>query len=301
MKAIANVMYYDHSKTYEAVAVVNRRACEKNEKISLMDFKSHKSCHGEVEGFDICSACNKENETCPEKGLYSDHSGAFRCLVEELGDIAFVKGDTVLLYSMEGPHSQLWSTKSVRDFMCVSLSSRGLYRKSMAILEIVRKFLKLRFGAVPANVKMAHYSMPNKKREHILETLTNSSLLDALYAPNNVLIHLFSPSTQGLTMIEKVTRLYLRKSASISQSILKLNAPETRVASYEADNSSDESSSSSYICCSQVMTMLTPDVTADTWNHSKIEETWYYSIKLLKVLFCLMWEVLAKKLNMMSY
>ena len=49
------------------------------------------------------------------------------------------------------------------------------------------------------------------------------------------------------------------------------------------------------------MTMLTPDVTADTWNHSKIEETWYYSIKLLKVLFCLMWEVLAKKLNMMSY
>ena len=46
MKAIANVMYYDHSKTYEAVAVVNRRACEKNEKISLMDFKSHKSCHG---------------------------------------------------------------------------------------------------------------------------------------------------------------------------------------------------------------------------------------------------------------
>ncbi|XP_025979938.1 uncharacterized protein LOC114369539 [Glycine soja] len=171
----------------------------------------------------------------------------------------------------------------------------------MAILEIVRKFLKLRFGAVPANVKMAHNSMPNKKREHILETLTNSSLLDALYAPNNVLIHLFSPSTQGLTMIEKVTRLYLRKSASISQSILKLNAPETRVASYEADNSSDESSSSSYICCSQVMTMLTPDVTADTWNHSKIEETWYYSIKLLKVLFCLMWEVLAKKLNMMSY
>ncbi|RZB88356.1 hypothetical protein D0Y65_027705 [Glycine soja] len=248
MKAIANVMYFDHSKTYEAVAVVNRRACEKNEKISLMDFKSHKSCHGdlndreiatsffpgvcapsEVEGFDICSACSKENETCPEKGLYSDHSGAFRCLVEELGDIAFVKGDTVLLYSMEGPHSQLWSTKSVRDFMY--LCPQGGCREN--------QWLSWRlFGAVPANVKMAHNSMPNKKREHILETLTNSSLLDALYAPNNVLIHLFSPSTQGLTMIEKVTRLYLRKSASISQSILKLNAPETRVASYEADNSS---------------------------------------------------------------
>lgn len=38
--------------------------------------------------------------------------------------------------------------------------------------------------------------------------------------------------TQGLAMIEKVTRLYLGKSASISQSI----HPETKVTSYEADN-----------------------------------------------------------------
>ncbi|RZB80995.1 hypothetical protein D0Y65_030656 [Glycine soja] len=45
-------------------------------------------------------------------------------------------------------------------------------------------------------------------------------------------------STQGQAMIEKVTRPYLGKSASISQSILKLNAPETRVVSYEADNGS---------------------------------------------------------------
>lgn len=46
MKAIANEIYCDHSKIYEAVAVVNRRVCENKEKISLMDFKGHKSCHG---------------------------------------------------------------------------------------------------------------------------------------------------------------------------------------------------------------------------------------------------------------
>ncbi|RDX72465.1 Serotransferrin, partial [Mucuna pruriens] len=271
MKAIANEMYCDHSKTYKAVAVVNRRACEKNEKISLMDFKGHKSCHGgystaagwnypinyiknlinnedlndreiatsffsgvcapsEVEGFDICNACSKENKTCPEKGLYSGHSGAFRCLVEELGDIAFVKGDTVLLYSMEGPHNQLWSTKSVRDFMY--LCPQGGCR------EINGYPGYCSFGAVPANVIMVHNSMANKKREHILETLTNTSLVNALYAPNNVRSHLFSPSTQGLAMIEKVTRLYLGKSAVISQIIQKLNAPETSVTSYEAENGS---------------------------------------------------------------
>ncbi|KAH1230416.1 hypothetical protein GmHk_10G029893 [Glycine max] len=218
---------------------------------------------------------------------------------------------TLIIRELLGALWRNWETLLLsRVILCCSILWRGLIanygQPSIFVLKGVAEKINgypgdCSFGAVPANVKMAHNSMPNKKREHILETLTNSSLLDALYAPNNVLIHLFSPSTQGLTMIEKVTRLYLRKSASISQSILKLNAPETRVASYEADNSSDESSSSSYICCSQVMTMLTPDVTADTWNHSKIEETWYYSIKLLKVLFCLMWEVLAKKLNMMSY
>ncbi|XP_047155083.1 ovotransferrin-like [Vigna umbellata] len=289
MKAIASEMYCDHSKTYEAVVVVNRRACESKEKISLMDFKGHKSCHGgystavgwnypinyiknlinsaeqdgrkietnffsaicapsEVEGLDICSACSKENETCSERGKYSGHSGAFRCLVEELGDIAFVKSDTVLLYSMEGPHTQLWSTKSVRDFMY--LCPQGGCR------EINGYPGDCSFGAVPADVIMAHNSMPNKKREHILETLTNTSLADALHAPNNVRGHLFSPSTQGLAMIEKITRLYLGKSASISQSIQKLNSPETGANSYEADNGSEESSSSSYICCSQVMTML---------------------------------------------
>ncbi|XP_027935249.1 lactotransferrin-like [Vigna unguiculata] len=289
MKAIASEMYCDHSKTYEAVAVVNRRVCESKEKISLMDFKGHKSCHGgystavgwnypinyiknlinsaeqdsrkiaisffsavcapsEVEGFDICSACSKENETCSERGKYSGHSGAFRCLVEELGDIAFVKSDTVLLYSMEGPHNQLWSTKSVRDFMY--LCPQGGCR------EINGYPGDCSFGAVPADVIMTHNSMPNEKREHILETLTNTSLVDALHAPNNVRGHLFSPSTQGLAMIEKVTRLYLGKSASISQSIQKLNAPETGDNSYEADNGSEEASSSSYTCCSQVMTVL---------------------------------------------
>ncbi|KAK7357060.1 hypothetical protein VNO80_16341 [Phaseolus coccineus] len=289
MKAIASEIYCDHAKSYEAVAVVNRRACESKENISLMDFKGHRSCHGgystavgwnypinyitnlinsteqndretatnffsavcapsEVEGFDICSACSKDNETCSEKGIYSGHSGAFRCLVEELGDIAFVKSDTVLLYSMEGPHTQLWSTKSVRDFMY--LCPQGGCR------EINGYPGDCSFGAVPANVIMTHNSMPNKKREHILETLTNNSLVDALHVPNNFSGHLFSPSTQALDTIEKVTRLYLGKSASISQSIQKLNAPETGANSYKADNGSEESSSSSYICSSQVMTML---------------------------------------------
>lgn len=160
MKAIANEVYCNEAKSYDAVAIVNRQACKEKEHISLMDFKDHKSCHGgystaagwnypinhinklfssekmndqetatnffskvcapsEFEGDGICSGCGNENGTChfDSNSLYHGHSGAFRCLIEELGDIAFVKGDTALLYSMEGPYNQSWSTKSVREFM----------------------------------------------------------------------------------------------------------------------------------------------------------------------------------------
>ncbi|XP_039687137.1 serotransferrin [Medicago truncatula] len=291
MKAIANEIYYDRSKTYEAVAVVNRRVCENNEKISLMDFKGHKSCHGgystvagwnypinhiknlfndekmndkeiatsffsrlcapsEVEGFDTCNVCGKENETCNETGLYYGHSGAFRCLVEELGDIAFVKGDTALFYSMEGPHNQSWSTKSLRDFMY--LCPKGGCR------EINGYPADCSFGTVSANVIMAHNSMPNKKRMYVLETLTNTSLVDALYSPIDIRNNLFSPSTQGLDMIKRVTKLYLGKSASISHIIQKLNVPEDKATSHTTDNVPDEPPSSSHVCCSQVITMLSP-------------------------------------------
>lgn len=158
MKAIANEVYCDHAKSYQAVAVVNRKACEENKGISLMDFEGHKSCHGgystaagwnypinhikesldsqktndreiatgffskicapsEFEGSGICNGCGNENGSCHLNSPYFGDPGAFRCLVEELGDIAFMKADTVLLYSMEGAHNQSWSSKSVRDFM----------------------------------------------------------------------------------------------------------------------------------------------------------------------------------------
>lgn len=163
MKAIANEVYCDHAKSYLAVAVVSRQACKDNERISLLDFKGKKSCHGgystaagwnypithiktllayeklndreiagsffsevcapsELEVSGVCNGCGDENGFCPSKSLYFGESGAFRCLVEEMGDIAFLKADTALLYSMEGPHNQSWSNKSIRDFMWVALA-----------------------------------------------------------------------------------------------------------------------------------------------------------------------------------
>lgn len=88
-----------------------------NDREIAASFFSKVCAPSEFEGSGICNGCGDENGLCPAKSLYYGHSGAFRCLVEGMGDIAFVKEDTALLYSMEGPHNQTWSTKSVRDFM----------------------------------------------------------------------------------------------------------------------------------------------------------------------------------------
>ncbi|XP_048232040.1 lactotransferrin isoform X3 [Ricinus communis] len=288
MKAIANEVYCDQAKSYDAVVLVNRKSCQEKEDISLMDFKGHKSCHGghstaagwnypinhinrffgseemndqeiatkffskvcapsQFEGEGVCSGCEKENGTCAlgSNNLYFGHSGAFRCLVEELGDLAFVRGDTALLYSMEGPYNQSWSKKSVRDFMY--LCPKGGCR------EINGYPGSCSFGAVPANVIMASNSIRNKKKLLILQRLTNDTWRDALHAGKRGSSHLLSPSMQQLAAVKKLTRLYLGNSALVSQNIQKLNTPRTQVI--QSVNNSDSHISAS--SCNQHSMVIT--------------------------------------------
>ncbi|XVF83254.1 hypothetical protein PTKIN_Ptkin16aG0120400 [Pterospermum kingtungense] len=288
MKAIANEVYCDHAKSYQAVAVVNRKACEANKGLTLMDFEGHKSCHGgcstaagwsypinhikesidshkmndreiatgffsricapsEFQGSGICSGCGNENGSCHLNSPYFGDPGAFRCLVEELGDIAFMKADTVLLYSMEGPHNQSWSSKSVRDFMY--LCPEGGCR------EINDYPGSCSFGAIPANVIMASNSLPNKKRLSILQTLTNVTLVEALHGAKYGASPLLSPSTQEIAVVKKLTRSYLGISASISQSIQQLYSPNNQTTSSTANPESDVASQS--CTCDQNFLLIT--------------------------------------------
>ncbi|OVA10158.1 Transferrin family [Macleaya cordata] len=271
MKAIANEVYCNHAESYDAVAIVNRKVCNHKVEISLMDFKGKRSCHGgystamgwnypvnhlkklvsskklndeeivtgffsevcapsEFEGFGVCSGCGNENSSCNSNSLYSGHSGAFRCLVEELGDIAFVKADTALVFSMEGPNNQTWSTKSIRDFMY--LCPQGGCR------EINGYPGDCSFGTVPANVVMASNSISREKRLVVLQSLLNATWIDALYTGKNGAGHLLSSSAQGLAQVKKLTRSYLGKSASISQSIQELNTKKVEVSSAKVESGS---------------------------------------------------------------
>ncbi|XVE68930.1 hypothetical protein DITRI_Ditri09bG0109500 [Diplodiscus trichospermus] len=280
MKAIANEIYCDHAKTYQAVAIVHAKACKDNKRITLADFEGHKSCHAgystaagwnypinhikelledgsmsdhEIatgffskicapsgfEGSGICSGCGNENGSCHLNSVYLGDSGAFRCMVEELGDIAFVKADTLSLYSMEGPLNQSWSSESVRDFMylCPDGGCREIngYPGSCS------------FGTIPANVIMASNSLPNQKRLLILQALTNATLVEALRAGKYGASSLLSPSAQEIAGVKKLTRSYLGMSALISQNLQQLHSPNNQTAASTA-NPVPDVASQSYTC-----------------------------------------------------
>eukprot|EP00257_Ricinus_communis_P023873 XP_015583983.1 uncharacterized protein LOC8259335 [Ricinus communis] len=220
---------------------------EMNDQEIATKFFSKVCAPSQFEGEGVCSGCEKENGTCAlgSNNLYFGHSGAFRCLVEELGDLAFVRGDTALLYSMEGPYNQSWSKKSVRDFMY--LCPKGGCR------EINGYPGSCSFGAVPANVIMASNSIRNKKKLLILQRLTNDTWRDALHAGKRGSSHLLSPSMQQLAAVKKLTRLYLGNSALVSQNIQKLNTPRTQVI--QSVNNSDSHISAS--SCNQHSMVIT--------------------------------------------
>ena len=64
----------------------------------------------------LCSGC-KGN--CLTNDQYYDYDGAFRCLMEEAGDVAFVKHSTVGDYASDGNVDEVfraWATKPASDF-----------------------------------------------------------------------------------------------------------------------------------------------------------------------------------------
>ncbi|KAH9288482.1 hypothetical protein KI387_032599 [Taxus chinensis] len=262
MKAIMAEEYCYQAGSYDAVAIVNKRMCDRKGDLSLKDFKGKKSCHAgyltaagwnypvnyilssilqkqpqktfsprndedvisnffsascapsELEGRGLCSACGNSS-TCSLDKTYSRYSGAFRCLIEEIGDIAFLKADTALLYSFEGINNQSWSTMSVADFMY--LCPEGGCR-------VINGFPgDCKFGSVPANTIMTRNSLPHSKKLAIVQTLLNASWTDALFSGKNWADHLLSVSTQGLTEVKELTRSYLGISAHVSQTIENLN------------------------------------------------------------------------------
>lgn len=62
---------------------------------------------------ELCTTCGGD---CTTQDKYYDYQGAFRCLMEDAGDVAFVKHSTVLDFARDGAEPKDWADKDIADF-----------------------------------------------------------------------------------------------------------------------------------------------------------------------------------------
>ena len=79
----------------------------RNDEDIISYFFSASCAPSKVEVRGLCNACGNSISCLPDN-TYSGHSGTFHCLVEGIGDIAFLKANTALLYSLEGMNNASW-------------------------------------------------------------------------------------------------------------------------------------------------------------------------------------------------
>jgi len=53
--------------------------------------------------------CGLVQAGCGSDSIYGDYSGALRCMMEDAGDVAFVKQSTPLDYASDGNKAETWS------------------------------------------------------------------------------------------------------------------------------------------------------------------------------------------------
>lgn len=183
----------------------------------LNDYFSETCAPSEFDGKGLCTSCGN-NGSCDASAsdLYRGYSGAFRCLVEGVGNIAFLRSDTALRLSNDGLNAQNWSMKSVNDFMylCPDGGCRPINDNVGTCT----------FGSVPANVIMSSNSQLNAKTKAIVQTLLNASWIDALYSGKNGEDHILSASSQSLVEVNELTRSYLGEAAIVAHNMDNLQS-----------------------------------------------------------------------------
>ncbi|MCO5579731.1 hypothetical protein L7F22_033591 [Adiantum nelumboides] len=188
----------------------------------VSSFFSSTCAPSELAGQGLCTSCGNNGSCTTDSLVYGGYSGAFRCLVDGTGDIAFVRSDTVERLAADGKHAQEWSTKPLDEFRY--LCPQGGCRS------INENLGNCTFGSVPANVLMTRNSQSNKRRLEMVRQLLNVSYSRAFYNPQNWNDFILSSSTQNLVELTELTRQVLGSSAILAQKVQTLGENMTEAA-----------------------------------------------------------------------
>ncbi|CAI5504347.1 unnamed protein product [Closterium sp. Naga37s-1] len=172
----------------------------------------------------VCSGCVSVNGrgTCDEEDTYAGFHGAFRCLMEQAGDVAFLRLDTPLWFARGGRFQQAWSLQDLGEFRVLCPPMVG------GCLEVTENVhANCTFGSVPANVVMTRNSISERFKRAIVARLelagTVKAWREALYEGRNPFDYILSGSAKGLVRVESLTRAYLGGMGEVTDDILRYN------------------------------------------------------------------------------
>lgn len=181
----------------------------------------------------VCSGCVSVNGrgSCDDSDAYAGFPGAFRCLVEQAGDIAFVRAETARWFSRGGRFQQPWSLQPLAAFRILCPPEVGGCRRLTADVEHTNCTL----GRVPSPVLMTRNSLPESHKLAIVRRLELAGTVRAwrerLYEGNNPFDHVLSGSAKGLVRVDVLTRAYLGNMGVVTEAVLQFNrdhAPPAR-------------------------------------------------------------------------
>ncbi|GJP37817.1 hypothetical protein CLOM_g22224 [Closterium sp. NIES-68] len=173
----------------------------------------------------VCSGCVSVNGrgSCDEEDSYAGFHGAFRCLMEQAGDVAFLRHDVAPWFTRGGRFQQPWSLQALGEFRLLCPPMVGGCMEFTDNLDATNCTL----GRVPANVVMTRNAISERFKRAIIARLelagTVKAWREALYEGSNPFDYVLSGSAKGLLRVESLTRAYLGAMGVVSDDILRYN------------------------------------------------------------------------------
>eukprot|EP00899_Mesostigma_viride_P014739 jgi/Mesvir1/23266/Mv12880-RA.1 len=157
---------------------------------------------------ELCGACKGDCKGSRESEPYFDYPGAFQCLMEEAGDVAFVKHSTVLEYAEDGSQPAFWATKNVDEFRLLCPGQGGCKR--------VAEYATCNIASVPSHAVLVRQNYNyTTQLQNTLKLLSqdpafHASIFDSAVNPNN---YIFKSGTHSLDPVDESTRAFIGEQA----------------------------------------------------------------------------------------
>lgn len=158
----------------------------------------------------MCKNCIGDCKRGPGEP-YMGYAGALRCLMEDAGDIAFMKQSTPTDYASDGAKPQPWSTLSVSDLKLVCPGG-GCAAPA--------DYDKCNYARIPSHMIAVSGDLPvNEIRSQFMEAAGTKGFADWLSGSPA----LFNKKTQGLIPIQEDTIEYMGKLTDVYDILEDLN------------------------------------------------------------------------------